>query len=97
MNMTNGLLTFSEGSLASPFSANVLATSNTTISATQPLTNRTTVGLSKKIGIFKGGFRHPENTNVVTKFSGAILQQQNYGAGFFAGTNYTGSVVLNPQ
>lgn len=97
MDMTNGSMTFSGGNLVQPFSANVLLKSNNVLSVTLPQTNKVTVALAAKRGLFAGSFRHPENTNIVTRLRGAILQQQNYGAGAFAGTNHNGSIHLTPQ
>jgi len=46
-------------------------------------------------GLFTGNFRNPA-TGKRTKFKGVLLQRQNLGAGFFIGTNLTGSVTLVP-
>jgi hypothetical protein len=97
LDMTNGFLTFGGGNLPSSFSAKVALTNNSKLKMLPPLTNRTSASLNAKGGTFVGGFRHPDNTNVVTRFAGILLQQQNYGVGFFAATNHLGAVELTPQ
>ena len=96
LDLTNGTFTFSGGNLASPFSATVLLTTNNTFTAVLPLTNKASSTFTAKAGVFRGSFRHPENTNVVTKFGGVVLQNENAGAGYFAGTNHAGMVILQP-
>jgi hypothetical protein len=52
--------------------------------------------LVPKRGTFSGRFLHPV-THKAVKFQGAVLQAQDFGAGFFAGSNETGYVTLNPS
>jgi hypothetical protein len=46
-------------------------------------------------GFFNGSVRNPETGNPIF-VNGIVLQKQNLGAGYFQGTNETGSVVLLP-
>jgi hypothetical protein len=58
-------------------------------------TNKLTLTLSTSSGLFRGTFFHPD-TRKTTSFSGAVLQQQNRGAGFFLGRDESGRVQLAP-
>ena len=97
MDMTNGLLVLAEGNLPEPFTNSVFLSTNSVLSSPLPNANTTKPALSAKFGVLKGAFIHPANNAKPTKFFGAILQDYNYGRGYFAGTNETGSVRLDPE
>jgi hypothetical protein len=91
--MTNGTVVLNEGNLVVPLTNSIFIKTN----------NSVTVGANEdgfkfsfdaKTGLLKGNFVHPDNTNNVTYFSGAVLQEQNYGAGQFLGANQSGAVSL---
>jgi hypothetical protein len=55
------------------------------------------VKLKTSNGLFNGRFDDPQ-TGKAMKFSGAILQNQNSGAGYFLnGNDESGSVRIEPQ
>jgi hypothetical protein len=45
--------------------------------------------------LFHGSVINPETGKPIT-VNGIVLQNQNFGAGFFLGTNQSGSVLLSP-
>ena len=47
--------------------------------------------INSKTGQFSGSFGRP-----AVKFNGVVLQIQDFGSGFFLGTNQTGYVVFEP-
>jgi hypothetical protein len=57
------------------------------------VTNKLTVRTSS--GLFHGSVINPETGKPIT-VNGIVLQNQNFGAGFFLGTNQSGSVLLSP-
>jgi hypothetical protein len=46
-------------------------------------------------GLFKGSVTNPETGKLIT-VNGIVLQNQNFGAGYFLGTTESGSVLLSP-
>jgi hypothetical protein len=91
LNMTNGSITLADGNLSQPIT-NLFLLTNNTIRA-MAITNGWTMKLSLTKGTFTGGFNHPAmGTNA--PFAGALLQEQNFGGGYFLGTNQSGSLLL---
>jgi hypothetical protein len=84
---------FDGGNLVLP-STNIVLIQNDNLVATVVTDDQLKISFDTKIGLLKGTFAHPDNTNKITSFSGAVLQKQNYGAGAFLGTNQSGSVLL---
>jgi hypothetical protein len=62
-----------------------------------PATEATTTKLScsTSSGIFYGSVINPETGKAIA-IHGVVLQNQNFGAGYFLGTNQSGSVLLSP-
>src|SRR5579859_1104401 len=89
----NVLVTSGAGDLASFLSNSVTLNPNNKVSLCT--TNKTKLSISAKTGLFSGSFVNP-NTAKSTSFHGAILQDQNDGAGFFLGTDQTGFVTVQP-
>jgi hypothetical protein len=54
-----------------------------------------TLSVAPGTGVISGSFLDPL-TRLTTTLKGAVLQQQGYAAGFFLGTNATGSFLLYP-
>ena len=54
-----------------------------------------TLKITTPTGLFKGKFHRADNGSTVA-FQGAILQKQNFGSGFFLGTNESGFVTFEP-
>jgi hypothetical protein len=92
--MTSGTISFTYGNLSSTmFGNDILIKSNNVAVVTS--VNAIKFSLNPKTGFISGGsFQHPQNNNAVTVFRGAILQDQNVGAGHFLGTNQGGLFIL---
>lgn len=80
-----------DGNLSEPLvNAFALATNNVlTITGT----NRLSISLNITNGVFSGSFVHPV-THATTPIKGAISQWYGFGAGYFLGTNQSGSIVF---
>ena len=92
----NVVLTLGGGNIGAMLSNYVtVATNNTITIVSGGGATNLTLKLTSKNGAFAGGFTHPV-THKTAKFSGIVLQSQNFGAGFFSGTNETGYVALDP-
>ena len=97
LNFIDGRLTTSSGNLALPFENKFFLNTNNAVAMTLPILNNQRFSIVARNGIFSGTFNHPNNTNAVTKFFGIVLQDYNYGRGYFVGTNQTGSISVDPQ
>jgi hypothetical protein len=96
-NLTNALITLSDGDLGTNLSVSVIIRSNNTVML--PATN--TSGITKasivfKEGVFKGTFLHPVTTNSV-KYQGVLLQDQNNGRGNFIDSVSGGTFTIDPE
>jgi hypothetical protein len=90
---TNGVADVSGGELGTNgFSANLTLTTNKLFS-TVPLTNKFTTALVIKNGAIKGAFTNAAAATV--KWTGVLLQDYNYGRGFFTSTNGAGKVEVH--
>ena len=96
--MTNALLSFSSGDLQDPFSATYFVTTNTTLALIKlnDYPNAVKASMSPKTGLLSGKFVHPQS-GIETKWFGALLQDQNYGEGFFMGPVSSGKVTATPK
>jgi hypothetical protein len=93
LNFTNGFVVFNEGQLIVPMTNNFFLKSNNMVTVA-PNDEKVKVSFDARTGLLLGSFLHPDITNKLTSYWGAVLQDQNYGAGFFLGTNQSGSVTL---
>jgi len=91
LGFTDGIAVFSDGNLASPFTNHFTVTTGNKITST----NKMTVSLTTASGLIKGSVTPPGATKAVP-FQGAIHKIDQYGAGFFLGTNQSGGVMLLP-
>jgi hypothetical protein len=91
----NALLTLGDGNLTGVLSNLVTVASNNTVTVLSGDVTNLTLKFTPKTGLFSGGFRHPA-TGKTTKFQAAVLQLQNFGAGYFLGTNESGYVTIEP-
>ncbi len=89
--LTNAVVGFTNGNLAADFDHGVTFDANG--KATNLGTNQLTLTISKSTGLFNGSVKPPGSTRAVP-FKGVVLQGQRRGAGFFLGTNSTGSVKI---
>jgi hypothetical protein len=90
--MTNGTMTFGYGNLPEPIEYGVSWASNNVLSSSGTL--KPTFTLSARSGLLKGTFPHPQMGNAKSNYTGVLLQEQNYSAGVFQGTNQSGSFLL---
>lgn len=97
---TNALLNLTEGSIE--FSRDNISTAFTNLIALTPQnsvvnqsTNKLSLSVSKSTGRFSGSVVPPAGGKSIS-FSGAFLQRQILGAGFFIETNRSGNVILGP-
>jgi hypothetical protein len=92
LSFGDGQFWLANGNLANSFTNTIVidpASKVTSADATLKLTITTSTGL------FKGTVTDPVSSKTIT-FNGVVLQNQNYGGGFFTGTNQTGRVFLGP-
>ncbi|MBA4150167.1 MAG: immunoglobulin domain-containing protein [Verrucomicrobia bacterium] len=94
LDITNGTASFSFGELANPTSHFFTWRTNNTFLTTSRSNLTLSVGAGS--GVLKGRFGHPVTGDPVL-FQGAVLQQQNFGAGFFLGTNVSGLMILQGE
>lgn len=94
IDFTSGMLVFSGGDLANPFTNNVSVSG----SAIKNLStnNKLTMKFSASKGTFTGSVVNP-STGVSKPFNGVYLQNEGFGAGDFLGTDQTGSVLFESQ
>lgn len=92
--LTNGVVSFSGGNLAAPFTNQVVLASNNLISNASP--NRLTLKISPASGLFGGTVVLP-GTKTTNTFKGVLLQDQAAGFGYALGTNRSAAVVVEPS
>jgi hypothetical protein len=93
LSFTNGLVAFEGGNLAVPFTNRITLAANNRVSNLD--SNGLTLSFSASSGRFNGRATAPSGGRTFG-FSGVVLQKRNLGAGFFLGTNQTGSVWVVP-
>ena len=89
------MLTLGGGNLGAGLSNSVMVATNNTVTILPGTATNLTLKLAPKNGTFSGSFLHPV-THKAVKFQGTVLQLQDFGAGFFTGTNETGYVTITP-
>lgn len=89
--MTEGMLLLNGGGLSQSWTNDFILESNSQISNASSQTFGVSISLSS--GLFQGTFFDP-GVNRTVRFSGALLQKSNRGAGYFLGTYQAGSVHL---
>ncbi len=89
--LTNAVATFFNGNLNGAISNRVVFTNNGFLLISN--TNKLSISFTKANGTFSGKFTPPGQSNSVI-FRGAFLQPDAAGAGFFLGTNQSGTVLL---
>ena len=89
LTFTAGRTQFSAGNLAEPFANEVMLADNSKVSNSG--TNKLTLSISLSSGLFSGSVTPPGATRSFS-FRGALHQKQNYGSGFFLGTDQSGRV-----
>ena len=89
LSLTNGVATFEGGNLSQSITNQFWLGTNNLVTGS----NKLSLKITTTSGLFQGGFINPA-TGKSNSFSGALLQKQNAGYGYFLGTNQTGSVTL---
>ena len=96
LSVTNASVTLSDGNLSAPYTADFTITPKNAALMSLPLVNKTKTTFAPKLGTFKGSFTHP-STATVKLYFGAMLQDYNYGRGFFNGVDEGGVVTLQTR
>jgi len=91
---TSAVVILSEGGLGQ--SVTNLVTLGPGAKVTNTGTNKLTLKLTQKSGAFTGNVTLP-GAKKATAFKGALLQKQQYGGGFFLGTNQSGRLEFRPE
>lgn len=97
MNFTGGnaLMTFSDSDITTTNVVVSLGTDNK-MKVDATLAKNFVSALSTKDGVWSGTFQIGSNAANKTKFAGVMLQDQNYGRGFFVRAIAGGKAVINP-
>ncbi len=92
LGFTNGIATFRAGGLDADLTHD-FSLSGT--KATTAQTNRLSLSFLPSTGLFKGKFTPAQDTRSIA-FKGAVIQRQNFAAGYFLRSNLSGSITLAP-
>lgn len=92
LDFSNGILNLSGGNLPDEIINAVAVAGNKVLNQSS---NKLRLQLKASSGFFTGTVTDPASGNML-KFSGAILQNQNYGSGFFLWQNESGRVYFGP-
>jgi hypothetical protein len=92
--MTNDFVLLTDGNLGNNLTNSVTIGPKSQV-FDQTLVNKLKLTVSTSLGSFKGTFQDPVTLKPVS-FSGVLLQKQNYGSGYFLGTNQSGRVYFGP-
>ena len=91
----NAILAIGGGDLGGTLSNAVTIATNNTVTILSGTVTNLKLSVASKTGTFSGSFLQLA-THKTVKFQGAVLQSQDFGAGFFTGTNATGFVTITP-
>jgi hypothetical protein len=91
LNIGSGHLIFTGGNLSHSITNNVTLNGNKIINQSP---NALSLTISSS-GLFKGTVVNPDTTAKIS-FNGVILQKQDFGSGYFLGTDQGGRVFLGP-
>jgi hypothetical protein len=89
IEVTNGAVAFIGGNLAEPLTNSITLGPGSKV--TNNSSNKLTLTITAKTGLFKGSVTPPGSTRPIA-FQGVLVQTNNTGSGFFAGTNRVGQV-----
>lgn len=92
LNFSTGQVWLANGNLAASFTNQVLLSTNNKVSVTG--TNKLSLTLLTGSGLFTGSATPPAGKPI--SIGGVVLEKQNFGAGFFLGTNQSGRVFFGP-
>ena len=94
LGLSNALVSFLGGNLSADFTNAIAIDAKNKV--TNLGSNKLSLSLNKSSGTIKGSVTPPAGGKALS-FSGAILQKQTNGAGFFLGTNQSGRVSLRAE
>jgi hypothetical protein len=96
LGFTEGQLSLTNGDLAQSITNQIVLGADNQATE-QGASNQSADKLTFKTtsGLFKGSVLNPETGKPIA-VNGIVLQNQNFGAGYFLGTTETGSVLLSP-
>jgi hypothetical protein len=92
LNFSDGQVSLMNGNLSENFTNQVVFEAN---KITNLSGNQLTLTITSGSGLFKGSVVNPV-TQLAIPFSGVIVQKQNFGSGYFLGTNQSGRVFFGP-
>jgi hypothetical protein len=92
LNMSTGQVWLANGNLAESFTNQVILATNNKVTGIG--TNKLSLNITTSSGLFNGSVTPPGGK--VISIHGVVLQKQQYGGGFFLGTNQSGRVWMGP-
>ena len=95
LNFSNSVVRLEGGNLAAPSTHDVFLSEFNKVTLLSAGTNKLAITLSTSSGLISGSFINPQ-TLKKSVIKGALLQRQNFGNGYFLGTNQSGSVFFGP-
>jgi hypothetical protein len=90
LSFSTGQVWLANGNLAASFTNQVLLSTNNKVSVTG--TNKLSLTLLTGSGLFTGSATPPAGKPI--SIGGVVLEKQNFGAGFFLGTNQSGRIFF---
>jgi len=93
LNLPAGQIWLANGNLASSFTNGIAIDSASKVTSTNSLVK---VTITTATGLFKGTVPNPAGGKPIS-VNGVVLQNQNFGGGFFTGTTQTGRVFIGPE
>jgi hypothetical protein len=97
LGLTNGVVLLEGGGLSANLTNSILLATNNTITVvtnTVRNTNHLNLSIDKTHGIISGSFTNPTNANQTISINGVLMQNLTNAAGYFLGTNQSGSFLL---
>ena len=91
----NARVIFGAGNLTSVLTNLVTVAANNKVTPVSGGAAKLTLTITPKAGLFSGSFVHPVTSKAV-KFSGELLESQEFGLGYFLGTDASGFVTFEP-
>lgn len=93
LNFSNSVVRLEGGNLAAPLTQDVSLNGFNKVTLLSAGTNKLAITLSTSSGLISGSFVNPQ-TLKKSVIKGVLLQKQNFGSGYFLGTNQSGSVFF---
>lgn len=93
LNFTTGQVSLLNGNLSASFTNQIAFGASNIV--TNQSTNALKLTITTSTGLFKGTVVDPSSGRTIA-VNGVLLQKQNFGSGYFLGTNQTGRVYFGP-